>query len=124
MNRKTWLDKLSRLTELTGSNESKELLVTTTDHSQVRQPFPSSAEERAAGPNPDWIRGKCPTCGDYLVSNFYAVKTAETPETPETPDTAENTHTQEGCNYILIWECWSSLPAPGTAPTCDYRRVL
>ena len=58
---------------------------------------PAHREER---PDPGWVRGRCPACGDDVVSNSYYLG---------------------GKGYILVWECWSSL---GKAPTCDYRRVL
>lgn len=51
-------------------------------------------------PDPKWVRGNCPECGDDLVSNMYYVG---------------------GKGYLLCWECWSSL---GENPTCSYRRVL
>lgn len=51
-------------------------------------------------PRPEWVRGKCPTCGDDIVSNCYYVG---------------------GRSYIICWECWSSL---GPKPTCSYRHVL
>ena len=51
-------------------------------------------------PEPDWVRGVCPRCGEELVSNCYYVS---------------------GRGYLVVWECWAS---QGAAPTCDYRRVL
>lgn len=51
-------------------------------------------------PDPQWIRGRCPECGDDLVSNLYYMG---------------------GKGYILTWECWSSL---GDTPKCRYRKVL
>ena len=51
-------------------------------------------------PQPEWIRGRCPECGDDLVSNLYYIG---------------------GKGYLLTWECWSSL---GDAPKCRYRKVL
>ena len=51
-------------------------------------------------PRPDWIRGKCPQCGDDLVSNCYYVG---------------------GRGYLVCWECWSSL---GDQPACSYRKIL
>jgi len=51
-------------------------------------------------PEEDWKRGRCPVCGDWLVSNLYFTK----------------------YGYILRWQCWSSLKRPD--PTCDYSRVL
>jgi hypothetical protein len=52
------------------------------------------------GPAPEWVRGKCPECGDHLVSNCYYVG---------------------GRGYIICWECWASL---GERPTCNYRKVI
>ena len=51
-------------------------------------------------PRPEWVRGKCPKCGDDLVSNCYYIG---------------------GSGYMVVWECWSSLSAQ---PTCDYRHIL
>lgn len=51
-------------------------------------------------PRPEWIRGKCPECGEDLVSNCYYVG---------------------GRGYLIFWECWSSL---GNKPSCNYRKVL
>lgn len=51
-------------------------------------------------PDPAWVRGKCPLCGDVVISNLYYVG---------------------GRGYILRWECWSSL---GQNPTCTYQKVL
>lgn len=51
-------------------------------------------------PNPEWIRGTCPLCANYLVSHLYYVA-------------------QKG--YLVIWECWGTHAAP---PTCDYKKVL
>lgn len=51
-------------------------------------------------PDPEWVRGRCPMCGEDVVSNCYYVA---------------------GKGYLIIWECWSSL---GEVPTCEYRQVL
>jgi hypothetical protein len=51
-------------------------------------------------PDPEWVRGKCPVCGDDLVSNLYYVG---------------------GKGYLVRWECWASL---GESPNCEYSRVL
>ena len=51
-------------------------------------------------PNEEWVRGRCPECGDDLVSNLYYVG---------------------GKGYLLVWECWDSLKEN---PQCEYRRVL
>ena len=48
----------------------------------------------------DWIRGRCPECGDDLVSNMYYVG---------------------GQGYLIVWECWGSLSED---PACTYRRLL
>ena len=55
---------------------------------------------RADRPRPEWVRGKCPQCGDDLVSNCYYVG---------------------GRGYLICWECWSSLTHN---PSCTYREVL
>lgn len=51
-------------------------------------------------PHPDWVRGRCPECGDDLISNMYFVY---------------------GRGYLLCWECWGSR---GENAACSYRRVL
>jgi hypothetical protein len=51
-------------------------------------------------PDPEWVRGRCPMCGEDVVSNAYYVA---------------------GKGYLIIWECWASLE---DEPRCDYRRVL
>jgi hypothetical protein len=51
-------------------------------------------------PDPQWVRGRCPECGDDLVSNMYYIG---------------------GKGYLVIWECWGSL---SEQPGCTYRRVL
>lgn len=51
-------------------------------------------------PDPQWVRGRCPECGDDLVSNMYYIG---------------------GRGYLIAWECWGSL---GEDPACTYRRVL
>ena len=61
----------------------------------VRQAFDGSGR-----PRPEWIRGKCPQCGDDLVSNCYYVG---------------------GRGYLVCWECWNSL---GDNPACNYRKIL
>jgi hypothetical protein len=66
------------------------------DVDAVRQAFDSDSNR----PRPEWIRGKCPTCGDDLVSNCYYVG---------------------GRGYLIAWECWASL---GDNPKCNYRKVL
>jgi hypothetical protein len=56
--------------------------------------------KQTARPDPLWIRGKCPCCGDDVVSNLYYVG---------------------GKGYLLKWQCWSSM---GENPTCAYEKVL
>ena len=60
----------------------------------------SEAVARCDRPDPDWVRGRCPLCGEEVVSNCYYVG---------------------GKGYIIVWECWASL---SDTATCDYRRVL
>ena len=60
----------------------------------------TTEEKPEARPDPEWVRGRCPLCGEDVVSNCYYVG---------------------GKGYIIVWECWASL---GDTPTCDYRRVL
>lgn len=62
----------------------------------VRQVFDGSSDR----PRPEWVRGTCPQCGDDLVSNCYYVGTR---------------------GYLILWECWASLPP---SPTCHYRKVV
>lgn len=51
-------------------------------------------------PDEKFVRGRCPECGDYLVSNLY----------------------HAGRNgYVLRWECWESLRR---SPLCHYFHVL
>lgn len=52
------------------------------------------------GPPADRVRGRCPECGEALVSNLYYVG---------------------GKGYLLVWECWASL---ADVATCHYRRVI
>jgi hypothetical protein len=59
-----------------------------------------TAVARTERPDPDWVRGRCPMCGEEVVSNCYYVG---------------------GKGYIIVWECWASL---GETASCDYRRVL
>jgi hypothetical protein len=70
----------------------------TTVDEEVTLVTPASAE--AGRPDPQWVRGRCPECGDDLVSNLYYVG---------------------GKGYLIVWECWASL---GDAPGCRYRKVL
>lgn len=58
------------------------------------------AQTESGRPDPEWVRGRCPKCGDDLVSNLYYVG---------------------GRGYLLKWECWGTTKAPAT---CDYRKVL
>jgi hypothetical protein len=64
--------------------------------------YPSG--ENGERPPAKWIRGKCPECGDDLVSNLYYVVRGE----------------GKG-SYLIAWECWSSLSSP---QKCTYRRYL
>lgn len=60
------------------------------------------AERKAERPDRDWVRGKCPACGEDVVSNCYYVG---------------------GRGYIILWQCWASLGPEGEV-TCNYQRVL
>jgi len=51
-------------------------------------------------PRPEWVRGRCPECGDELVSNLYYVG---------------------GQGYILRWECWNSLRDDAQ---CGFYKVM
>lgn len=51
-------------------------------------------------PNPEWVRGVCPLCGEPVVSNCYYVG---------------------GRGYVVLYECWASLCEP---PICAYRKVI
>jgi len=51
-------------------------------------------------PDPQSVRGRCPECGDDLVSNLYYIV---------------------GEGYLIRWECWSSLSED---PQCRYQKVL
>jgi len=50
-------------------------------------------------PDPEWVRGRCPLCGEEVVSNYHYIG---------------------GKGHVVIWECWASIQGKG----CDYRRVL
>jgi hypothetical protein len=60
----------------------------------------SGQDRKQERPDPGWVVGSCPHCGEDVVSNAYYVG---------------------GKGYVIVWECWGSL---GEEPTCDYRRVL
>lgn len=64
---------------------------------QKREPVSVLSDGR---PDPKWVRGKCPECGDDLISNLYYVG---------------------GKGYVIMWECWGGM---GDPPTCTYRRRL
>jgi hypothetical protein len=59
--------------------------------------LPLDSEDR---PRPEWVRGRCPECGDELVSNLYYVG---------------------GRGYLVRWECWASLR---NDPQCGFYKVL
>jgi hypothetical protein len=62
--------------------------------------YPVNLPSVSGRPDPQWVRGNCPECGDDLVSNMYYIG---------------------GKGYLIAWECWSSLMEN---PTCAYRRFL
>ncbi len=65
----------------------------------IEQPEPVG-QKPTGKPNPAWVRGKCPDCGDAVVSNLYYIG---------------------GKGYQLRWECVNSL---GESATCEYKRIL
>ena len=66
----------------------------------VEKAAPHPAATETGRPDPAWVRGRCPECGDDLVSNLYYIG---------------------GKGYLVRWECWSSIQEN---PTCSYRKVL
>ena len=65
---------------------------------------PPQAVDADGRPDPQWVRGTCPECGDDLVSNLYYVR---------------------GRGYFILWECWSKLSKPAGDPArCEYSRRL
>ncbi|GEM_PF-710465 len=71
------------------------------DFAVASPPVAIDAEGR---PDPQWVRGRCPECGDDLVSNMYYVG---------------------GKGYIIRWECWSRITKPEEDPGhCRYYKVL
>jgi hypothetical protein len=75
------------------------------DETTIEMPIPGTPvvpiELTAEGrPDPQWVRGRCPECGDDLVSILEYTG---------------------GKGYLLVWECWGSR---GENPCCHYRRVL
>lgn len=67
---------------------------------EVAAPVTPVRHREDSRPDPQWVRGRCPECGDDLVSNLYYIG---------------------GKGYLLCWECWGSL---SENPTCRYRKVL
>ncbi len=66
-------------------------------------PLPGGNPARHASgerPDPQSVRGRCPECGDDLVSNLYYIP---------------------GEGYLIRWECWASLSEDAR---CQYRKVL
>ena len=55
----------------------------------------------AERPDPDWVRGDCPLCGEVLVSNMQY-----------SPD----------MGYLVVWTCWRNTMTDGG--DCDFRKVL
>lgn len=69
--------------------------------SKTRTPQPDVHQTvRSERPDPAWVRGRCPECGDELVSHLYYV---------------------HGKGYLIQWECWAS---QGESPRCGYKLVL
>lgn len=58
------------------------------------------ASPELPAPDPEWVRGNCPRCGQDLVSRCYYVA---------------------GRGYLVAWECWGAREG---SQECDYRRIL
>lgn len=61
---------------------------------------PAAPVAVAKRPDPAWVRGRCPKCGDDVVSNMYYLS---------------------GKGYFIYWECWNKTSEPAT---CDYSKQL
>jgi hypothetical protein len=66
----------------------------------TKSPATTTPRQRTDRPDPAWVRGRCPECGDELVSHLYYKR-------------------NEG--YVIQWECWAS---QGDSPSCGYKKVL
>lgn len=66
---------------------------------QIHRPATLARPALDARPDPDWVRGRCPECGEVLVSNAHYIN---------------------GKGYIIVWECWRGLQSG----ECAYKRVL
>ena len=66
----------------------------------LESPVDAVANVPSCSPSPELVRGRCPECGDHLLSNCYYCA---------------------GRGYIITYECWSSL---NERPTCSYRKVI
>lgn len=71
-----------------------------TDTDIVQLIPPPDFDVHADAPHPEWIRGKCPACGGWLISNCYYVGTR---------------------GYKIAHECWNSL---SDKPTCAFRKII
>lgn len=60
----------------------------------------NTPHDRSIEPPPGLIRGRCPHCGDHLVSHIYWA---------------------ESRGYICKWKCWESI---AINPKCDYVYVV
>ena len=69
-------------------------LKTNADFESVRQAYDGKRDK----PDPAWVRGICPQCGDTVIANAYYL----------------------GGKYLITHECWSSF---GENPTCEYRKM-
>ena len=52
-------------------------------------------------PDPEWVRGRCPTCSEVLISNARWIAANH--------------------RYVIEWICWGALQEP---PTCDFHQML
>lgn len=69
------------------------------DAAPIEEQAPADYEpEVRPQPDPEWIRGSCPRCGQFLVSKCHYVA---------------------GEGYLVVWECEGN-----QFGDCDYKRVL
>jgi hypothetical protein len=59
-----------------------------------------TAPKKRSRPEPSWVCGTCPECGEVMVVNYYHVG---------------------GRGYLGYRECWASL---GDQPTCHWSQSL
>ncbi len=60
----------------------------------------TAIQRRVERPDPEWVRGLCPVCGEELISECEWILDR---------------------GYVIFWACWGSKAEP---PTCRYFRAL